>query len=185
MKHTKLIAAFILAAFILAPLSQAVARDHSDRKMHAYAGQSHHQCGQCGHDRKADHSLKDKFFKIARFYIANQDEIGLSDKQVQQIIDLKIATKKDLISKKAEIKIAKLDVKVALKQKPIDLEAVKKLISTKYDLKKQKALNLAEAYVKLKSVLSDEQSAKAKEIWHNMKEEKKLKQGRADCPRQQ
>jgi len=169
MKNSKLLTMIVLAVFVLAPLSVSMAKEQPVYKIYKVEGKSYEKYDK---GQKDGDSLKHKFFKTARFYLKKKDKIGLSDEQVKQIIDLKVATKKDLITKKAEIKIAKLDVKVALKQKPIDVDAVKKFISKKYELKKQKALNLAEAYVKLKAVLNDSQRAKAKEIWIECKQKK-------------
>lgn len=101
----------------------------------------------------------------AYFFMNNAEEIKLSDEQKTEIEAIKMDSKKDGILKDAEIDVIKLDIHHALKQDPVDIAAVKELISQKYALKQEKAQNFAEAYGRLKDVLDDDQMKKAKEIW--------------------
>lgn len=107
---------------------------------------------------------EDKFFKKFHLILENKDMLNLSEDQMQKIMDLKINAKKDVIRNNAEIEIVGLDIKVELKKDKIDLKAVNKLIDKKYDLKKNKAKALAQAYAKLKDILTPEQLAICKEI---------------------
>ena len=100
----------------------------------------------------------------AMLLIKNQEELGLTDEQVKKIKDLKIATKKDVIKKKADIEILGLDIKAALWEDTVDLNAINDLIDKKYDLKKEKTKSLVAAYVELKGVLTEEQKAKLKDL---------------------
>jgi len=101
--------------------------------------------------------MEGKFYKQAMLIITNQEELGISDAEVKTIKDLKIATKKDLIAKKAEIDLIAIDIKAALWEDTIDLGSVNTLIDRKYELKKQKTKALVAAYAALKGMLTKEQ----------------------------
>ena len=59
-------------------------------------------CAFGGKKAKGHHKgLEGKFFQKTCLILKNRDELGLSDKQIKKIKDLKIETKKDLIRKKA------------------------------------------------------------------------------------
>lgn len=105
-----------------------------------------------------------KFYKKAMMIIKNQEELGLSDEQVEKIKDLKISTKKDLIRKKAEIDILALDIKASMWEDTIDLDAVNALIDKKYEIKKEKAKALVAACAVLKSTLTADQKKKMKSL---------------------
>ncbi len=114
----------------------------------------------------------EKFFSKAHLILKNKEELGLSDKQVKEIKDLKIKTKKDLIRKKAEIDIVALDIKAAMWGKKIDTGAINSLIDKKYDLKKEKAKSLVGACAAIKGILTEEQKDKLKDLWKKCKKEK-------------
>jgi len=113
---------------------------------------------------------KNKFFCKTHFVLKNEDELGLSDKQAEQIKNLKIRTKKDLIRKKAEIDILALDIKAEMRKDPINTNAINKLIDKKYELKKEKAKFLVSAYAALKGTLTAEQKTKLKDLLKKHKE---------------
>lgn len=119
-----------------------------------------------GHHEKSEK----RFFSKAHFVLKNEEEIGLSDKQAEQIKNLKIRTKKDLIRKKAEIDILALDIKVEMWKDPINTNAVNKLIDKKYELKKEKAKFMVSAYAALKGTLTVEQKTKLKDLLKQHKE---------------
>lgn len=119
----------------------------------------------CGKTKGRAWSLERTFFRKAHLILINQEELGLSDKQVKEIRDLKTKAKKDLIRKNAEIDIIALDISRAMWEEPVDTGAINKLIDKKYDLKKENAKSLVEAYAALKGVLKDEQKDKLKTLW--------------------
>jgi len=98
-----------------------------------------------------------KFYKKAMLIIENQEELGLSDAEVKKVMDLKMATKKDLIAKKAEIDLLAVDIKAVLWADEIDVTSVNALIDRKYEIKKEKAKSLVAACVALKGMLTPEQ----------------------------
>ena len=120
-------------------------------------------------------NLEKKFSCKTHLILKNTEELGLSDKQVEEIKDLKIATKKDLIRKSAEIDIAALEIKAKMWADPMDTDAINKLVDKKYDLKKEKTKSLIAAYATLKGTLTDGQKTKLKEVFKKCKKEMKHK----------
>lgn len=129
--------------------------------------------GDHGKGKGQHFDLEDKFCKKAHFILENKEELGLSDKQVEQVKDLKLKTKKDLIGKKAELEILGLDIKAAMWNDPLDVNAVNKLIDKKYDIKKEKEKSLIGAYAALKGLLTEEQKEKMKGLFKKCKMDKK------------
>ncbi|MFQ5952192.1 MAG: Spy/CpxP family protein refolding chaperone [Candidatus Omnitrophota bacterium] len=109
--------------------------------------------------------LKEKFFYKAHFILNNEDELGLSEKQVDLIRDLKVKTKKDLINKQAQIDLLGVDIKTMMWEDPMDLDTINGLIERKFAIKEEKTKNLVNAYAKLKGILSEEQKTKLKKLW--------------------
>jgi len=112
-------------------------------------------------------SLNEKVLKKAYFFLKNADEIGLSDDQVMNVKEIKVAAKKEMIRKDADIELLKIDIKSKLYSDNINLDEINKLIDQKYKLKNEKAKYLVAKYAELKGMLTDEQMEKAIEIWKN------------------
>lgn len=110
-----------------------------------------------------------KLFYKAEFILRNQEELGLSDEQINRIKDLKLTTRKDLIKSEAEIKIIALDINAKMTQETIDIAAINKLIDEKYELKKAEAKALVKAYAELKNILTEEQKGKLKDLYKKCK----------------
>lgn len=121
-------------------------------------------CAGHGKDKKGGYHCggKDKLYRKAHFILKNKAELGLTDKQVKEIKALKIATKKDMIAKKAEIETVSVDMKAMMWESTIDTAAMDKLIDRKYELKKEKAKTSVRACAKLKNILTEEQKQKMK-----------------------
>ena len=155
MKRTAFVLIFVFCALINSP-AQAQA---DDKGMARFNMMRKHE--------KMWHKMgfEDMLFMKARFIMANADEIGLSDEQIEKIKTLKMSAKKNLIKKDADIKILALDIKAELSKEEINLSTVNGLIDKKYAAKTQKAKDLAASYVSLKKVLSKEQCTKLKELW--------------------
>jgi hypothetical protein len=120
-------------------------------------------------------SIKAKFLKTVRLIYLYQDELKVSDEQLSKIKELKVALKKDLIQKKAEIKIIKIDIRSLLHEHEVDVDAVNRLIDQKYEIKKAKSKMVVESYAKLKKVLSKEQMDNLKQI---LRDQKKMRMTR-------
>jgi len=109
--------------------------------------------------------FESKVYKKAYYLLKNEDELDLTDEQVKKIKDLKIAVKKDLITRKAELDLIKIDIQTMLHEDKINLEEINKLIDKKYDLKKAKSKYLVEAYATLKNTLTEDQKKELKKLW--------------------
>ncbi|MBD3379009.1 MAG: hypothetical protein GF408_00910 [Candidatus Omnitrophica bacterium] len=118
-------------------------------------------------DHKMD--LDDKFYKKASFILKNQDELGLSDAEIDRVKALKIKTKKFMIDQKAKIKKIKVDIWAELMEDDTNIDKVNGLIDDKYDLKAEKAKYLVNSYVVLKNTLTDDQMKKMKALWKKEK----------------
>lgn len=150
--------ALVMSFLALVALPAAVQADKHGRKMGCqrcqYKGKGHKEKG-----------LDEKIFYKAHFLMKNQEELGLSDEQVEKIKDLKVDVKKDLIKKDAEIEILAVDIKAKLYEDKIDVKAINKLVDQKYEIKKEKAKTLVEKYAALKGMLSEEQMGKLKGLF--------------------
>jgi hypothetical protein len=125
------------------------------------------KCSKCS--KKSSHSKKmdldKKFYYKAHLILKNEKELGLSEKQVDQIKKLKISTKKDLISRQAQIDLIAVDIKSEMWEDPMDVAAINALIERKYGLKKGKAQSIVSALAKLKKILSEKQKEMLKELY--------------------
>jgi hypothetical protein len=129
----------------------------------AYADGGCRKCG--GHSWGGGDGLEQKFYMKAHFIMENSEALGLAQEKVDAIKALKMETKKALIRQEAEIDIAGIDLKSAIHNYPIDVEAANKLVDQKYELKKAKAKTVVAALARLKGELSQEQYDKLKSLW--------------------
>jgi Spy/CpxP family protein refolding chaperone len=125
-----------------------------------------------GDRQHKERSIAEKFFKAVKLMYVYQDKLKLTDEQLDQIKDLKVALKKDLIRKKAEVKVIKIEIHSLMYEKEIDLAAINKLIDQKYEIKKAKSKMVVDSCVKLKKILTEEQLKKFKETILDLKKEK-------------
>jgi Spy/CpxP family protein refolding chaperone len=109
------------------------------------------------HDQGHGHGVENKVFHKFHLAISNEVELGLSEEQYEKIKTLKINTKKDLIIKRAEIDVLKIDIKAKLWEDTIDKKGINKLIDKKYEIKKEKAKALVDTYAKFNNILTEEQ----------------------------
>ncbi|MFH1552248.1 MAG: hypothetical protein ABID83_01225 [Candidatus Omnitrophota bacterium] len=112
-----------------------------------------------------DKGLDEKIFCKAKFILQNEDELGLSDKQVEKIKALKFETKRELVKRDAEIDLVMIDIKEKLYMDKVDVPGMNALIDKKYEMKKEKAKYLVKQYADLKAILTDEQMDKMKALW--------------------
>lgn len=124
-------------------------------------------CKMCKMKKMGDMDKKDltsKFYMKAWVAMENQEELGLTDKQVGQIKTLKYETKKDVIKKNAEIDVIAVDIKVSLWEDSIDTQSVNMLVDKKYNLKAEKTKTIINAMAKFKSILTKDQMTKLKDL---------------------
>lgn len=165
MKKSNLILALTVLAFAAAPLTVAAAKDggrgyHKGSMQQDGFGRHHGK-----HHGKRGKGMDGMLYHKAHFLLMHQDELGLSEDQVKRIKSLKTSTQKAVIATEAEIDIVKVDLRAAMWEEEPDAAAVRGLVSKKYDLKKEKALTVTDAFLELKTVLTAEQKDKAKAVW--------------------
>ena len=117
--------------------------------------------------------LEEKIEAKAHMFLKNKEELGLSDEQVQQIKALKLQAKKESIKQNAEIEVIGLDIKSQMWEDVIDAQAISVLIDKKYEIKKGMAKSLINVYAELKTILTDRQKTKLKELYKKCKTEDK------------
>lgn len=105
-----------------------------------------------------------KFMKKADFYLENQKDLGLSEEQIKTIKDLHMDAKKAYLRQSAEAKIFELDLHSKMSEPKVDVEGINAMIDSGMAAMNTSAKATIAAYAKLKSVLSDDQTAKAKEL---------------------
>ena len=106
-----------------------------------------------------------KFMYKAGFYLENEKELGFSEEQVNSIKALKHETKKAYIRQTADYQVFGLDLYQKLSEPKVDVTGINKMIDQQSASMTASAKETIVAYAKLKSVLTDEQQAKAKELW--------------------
>jgi Spy/CpxP family protein refolding chaperone len=99
----------------------------------------------------------DMAITLAMTIYQNKEELKVSDEQIAKIKELKIAYKKEMVQKKADIKVKGIDIKALLWEDDIDLAKVNGLIDEKYDMKKEKSKLKLSTYVHMKNILNKEQ----------------------------
>ena len=136
-------------------------------------------CGMCpmrgqgssgGYGR--DHGMKgkyecpvtDEFMSAAHFYLENEKELSLTEEQVESIRALKLERKKAYIHQMADYQVFGLDLYQKLSEPKVDVSGTNTLIEHQAATMVTSAKETVAAYAKLKSVLTGEQMAKAKEL---------------------
>lgn len=143
---------------------------------------SAHACSGKKGEKSSHFKLEDKFSYKAHLMLENQEEIGLTEDQIESIRALKLETKKSLIKQNAEIELLSVDMKAELYKDVIDVKALKKIVDKKYDFKKAKMNMVIDAYAKLKGVLDEGQRHFLKELWKEKKAAKGTYGEKPTCP---
>ena len=123
-----------------------------------------HAEGYCKGKRHHGYGLENKFFHKLDLAIANDVNLGLSDEQFEKIKMLELNTRKNVIKKRAEIDVLKIEIKLKLWEDTIDKKSINKLIDKKCEIKKEKAKALVDAYAQFKNILTEEQKKTFKTI---------------------
>ena len=109
-----------------------------------------------------DKGLDEKILKKAHVILVNAEELGLAEKQIDDIKAWKITTKKQVIKLNADIEVFKLDVYAQMWQDSIDVATVNGLIDQLYGLKANKNKLMVEAYINLMELLTEKQKVALK-----------------------
>jgi|GEM_PF-1337966 len=167
----KLFVLITIAGLTLTPLPLAEAKQGCSHMAECCSMHSGHS-GKKAEPRGLEEMLSAK----ADFITGHQQEIGLTDEKAAAIRKLEMEAKKNCITKDAEVDVVYLDIEEAMKAYPVDDKMLAGLIAQKYELKKEKALGVAEAYGKIKNSLNREQYEMLKTMW------KEEKNGSNRCP---
>jgi hypothetical protein len=96
--------------------------------------------------------------------LQNADKLGLSDKQIKKLDEIRRRYLKDIINQGAELKIAEIDFEALLRESEINLsevkEALKKIENTKTQIRYLKIM----AFVEARKILTDEQKNTLKKL---------------------
>jgi hypothetical protein len=130
------------------------------------------QGAQCGpverrKDAAPEHMcpVTDKLMEKAHFYLEHADEIGLSEEQTQTIKALQLEATKTSLRQEADMKILTLDMKAKMSEPPLDVKALNEMVEDAFAGIAQSTKAMIGNYAKLRAVLTEEQLARAKEIW--------------------
>lgn len=107
-----------------------------------------------------------KILQKSKFLLEHADAIGLSEQQVADIKAIKLDTKKTSVRIAAEMKVFELDVQAKLSAPNLDVEGLNAMIDTASQGMSTGAKASIATYAKLRSLLSEEQQKKAKELWN-------------------
>jgi len=96
----------------------------------------------------------------------NKKELGLDDKQIEKLKDIKHDSMKEKIKATADMDILKVDMKSLMHADTLDADKLKSLVSKKYDIKKDLMIKSIDAYAKALNVLTPEQKKIYKDLCH-------------------
>lgn len=103
----------------------------------------------------------------ARILLRMKDEIGLTDKQIAKIEEMRTARREASIKRKADIELMELKVKTYLKEGKIDRGKLEKLIRQAADLKTGMQITHINHLLDLRELLTKEQLEKIDELKKN------------------
>lgn len=118
-----------------------------------------------GHHRLSGCPILGKFNMKAYWLMRHKDELGLTADQVAKIKSLQLDMAKNMIRGQAEMKIGMMEMENQLSQETLNVEAIESMIDSGMAGMATGAKASVKAYAELKSLLTEEQKAKAKEIW--------------------
>lgn len=89
--------------------------------------------------------------------------LGLDEKQKEEIRDIGIRVRKDSISKMADIRIARIDLKDILAKDPVDMKTVEAKLKQIESMQTELRLSRIKAMLEVKALLTPEQRKKFRE----------------------
>lgn len=102
------------------------------------------------------------------FYLMNQDQLGLSKKQVDRLVALKVSFMKTKIMEKAQIKVLHVEIMQLMMQRNVDVKAVQEKVS-KVLAHKRRIMNAkVQAIADAHRVLTAQQYEMVKAMWREM-----------------
>jgi Spy/CpxP family protein refolding chaperone len=96
-------------------------------------------------------------------------KLDLNDKQKKEIWEIKNSMVKNMIRKKADLRIARVELRELLHKEPVDMTAVESQVKKMENLRSSMILDTIKARQEIKSKLTPEQRKKLKELIQNSK----------------
>ena len=132
-------------------------------------GQCPMKSGMCDKDgsdgEKGGCPILNRILKKSCFFLSHQAEIGLSDEQVTKIKAIKLQAQKAQIQMGAGMQTMMLDLEAKLDEPKVDVEGITAMMEQGMGEMVKSGKTNVQWYADLKAVLTDEQMAKAKELW--------------------
>ncbi len=108
-------------------------------------------------------------------FIGMFKKLGLDEKQKEAIKEIHFRTAKEMIKKKADIKVAKIELMEILSKDPVDMTAVETAVKKSEGLKAEMKIMHIKAMEEIKSNLNAEQKAKFSSMTRHWMMEREMK----------
>jgi Spy/CpxP family protein refolding chaperone len=105
--------------------------------------------------------------------IKHADKVGLSGEQVAKLKGIHRVMEKKKIRSEADMKLTRIDLKEIMEVKDFDLEKANAAVQKISDIKRDQHLEMLKSMKDVRSILTDEQFKKIKDMKHRMWEGKK------------
>jgi len=102
--------------------------------------------------------------------LKHAEKLGLSDEQVNKITPIHREMQKKMIRAKADLEIARIELKEIMAVKDFDLEKAGAQVKKIEDIKTNKHLDMLKSMKEVRSILTDEQFKKMKQMMPMMME---------------
>ncbi len=114
---------------------------------------------QC-HDGHGKGSMMEREHHFSRMLAS----LGLDDKQTESIRAIRSKVKKDMVKKRAELEIARIDLRDLLAKDQVDMSAVETMVKKMSGLQTEIRIARIKSMQEIKAVLTPEQRKKLKEM---------------------
>ena len=139
--------------------------------MHGKEMKEHKECA-CHEQKIGMHGMHRRGDMLGML-IKHADKVGLTDDQVVKLKAIHRGMEKKKIRFEADMKLSLIDLKEIMEVKDFDLEKANAAVQKISDLKRDQHLEMLKSLKDVRSILTDEQFKKIKEMRHRMWEVKK------------
>jgi Spy/CpxP family protein refolding chaperone len=108
-------------------------------------------------------------------------KLGLDEKQMKSVREIHFRTMKEMVKKKADLKVAKIELQEILSKDPVDMAAAETAVKKAESLKSEMKMMHIKAMEEVKSNLTDEQKKKFMSmIQHKMMHHEMMEHGKCN-----
>jgi len=107
--------------------------------------------------KSSDFSIKNQLFTHIESSLDRVEQMEFSKEQVGKINKIKLDLDKELVKRKAEIDVIKLEIQSMIWQQKMDVKAINSLLDQKYKIKNALARFIVSSMKKFNDVLTEEQ----------------------------